>query len=347
MKGRELQVAEWLRSEGPGYPLVLSSRARLARNLEGLPFPAAASEGELEKARGTALEAFFRKADGGGDWNMRFAEELPREDLHYMAEELLVGSSFGERPGGRALAISWPDARSITVNYEDHIRIQAVLPGSQVMKAWRMADEIDSRLEKDVHYCFDNRLGYLTSSPWNVGTGLRISAMLHLPALVISGEMARTMAAIAQAGMFVRGIYGGGSGVFGNIFQISNRRTLGRSEEELISQLESVIRQVADRERTARKVFKRDSRLELEDRVYRSLGVLERARRVGFYEAMELVSSVKLGVDTDILPMPDFSLMYVAVAICPYHLRGILGREVDEEDLDRERAVQIRRLLDL
>jgi protein arginine kinase len=338
---------DWLREQGPGYPLVLSSRARLARNLEGLPFPIAAGEEEFERARGMVLEAVSRRVADDRDWDIRFAEELSRNKLEIMAEDHVTSASFSDRIGGRAVAIGPADGRSVMVNEEDHVRIQAILPGAQFMKAWKAVDEIDSQIESEVQYCFDQRVGYMTSCPSNVGTGLRISAMLHLPALVITGEIGKTISALAQAGIYVRGLYGEGSGVAGNIFQISNRQTLGRTEEYIVSNMDIIVRQVVDNERTARKMMLREDPLDLADRAYRSLGVVERCRRVCYYEALELISLVKLGVETEIVPVRDFNIVEVGVGIGPFHLLEMLGGEAGEEEVDAERAVQLRRMLDL
>jgi protein arginine kinase len=327
--------------------MVLSSRARLARNIEGLPFPCSADEEDLERARGTVLEAVSRQVAKDRDWDIKFAEELSREQLAYMAEEHLTTPMFGEQPQGRAVALNGRGGRSVVVNEEDHARIHSVLPGAQLIKVWRIADKIDSQLENEVQYSFDKKLGYLTSCTSNVGTGLRLSAMLHLPALVITGEIARTISALAQSGIYVRGLYGEGSGVAGNLFQISNRQTLGRTEEEIIGHMDMVVRQVADNERTARKMLIRETPVDLADRVYRALGVVERARRVCFFEALELLSLVKLGVELEVLPVKEFNMLEVGARICPSHIKTVLGAESDEEDIDIERAPHLRRLLDL
>ena len=163
--------ADWMREQGPGYPLVLSSRARLARNLEGLPFPIAAGEEDLERARGMVLEAVSRRVADDKDWQISFAEELSRNTLEMMAEEHLTPAAFSDRVGGRALAVGPNDGRSVMVNEEDHVRMQTILPGAQFMKVWKAADEIDTAIESEVQYCYDQRLGFLTSSPSNVGTG--------------------------------------------------------------------------------------------------------------------------------------------------------------------------------
>jgi protein arginine kinase len=278
---------------------------------------------------------------------VRFAEELTKNELEMMAEEHVTSPSFADRVKGRAVAIGPADGRSVMVNEEDHVRIQAIMPGAQFMKVWKAADEIDNRIESEVQYCFDQTVGYLTSCPSNVGTGLRVSAMLHLPALVITGEIGKTISALGQAGIYVRGLYGEGSGVAGNLLQISNRQTLGRTEEFIVSNMDMTVRQVVDNERTARKMMLRGDPLDLTDRVYRALGVVERCRRVHYYEALELISLVKLGVDTEVLPVSDFNILEVGVGIGPYHLQELLGGEAGEEDIDRERAVHLRRMLDL
>lgn len=339
--------AGWMREKGPGYPVVLSCRSRVARNLEGLPFPVTAGEEDLERARGMVLEAVSRRVASDRDWDVRFAEELSRNQLEMMAEAHTTSPSFSERVQGRAVAVAPVRDCSVMVNEEDHVRIQAILPGAQLINAWKAVDEIDSRIESEVQYSFDQHYGYLTSCPSNLGTGLRVSAMLHLPALVISGEIAKTISALGQAGIYVRGLYGEGTGVAGNLFQISNRQTLGLTEESIVSNMDMIVRQVVDNERTARKMTMRDSAEDLADRAYRALGVVERCRRVSYFEALELISLVKLGVDTEVLPVSDFNMLEVGVLIGPYHLSEALGPEAGDEDVDRERAVQLRRFLGL
>lgn len=339
--------AEWLAQRGPGYPIVLSTRARLARNLEGLPFPACSDEEDLERARGLVLEAVSRRVASDRDWDIRFAEELNRDQMSLMVEEHLTKPSFGDHQQGRAIALHWQTGRTVVVNEEDHARISTILPGAQFMKAWKTVDKVDGQLESEVQYSFDNKLGYLTASTSNVGTGLRLSGMLHLPALVITGDIAKTIAALGQAGVYVRGLYGEGSGVAGNLFQLANRQTLGRTEDEIVAHIDIVVRQVVDNEKTARKLLLRETPLDIADRVYRALGVVERARRLCFFEALELVSLVKLGVELEILPVKDFNMLEVGAAICPCHLKETLGGEAEEDDVDVERAPLLRRLLDL
>lgn len=338
---------DWLSNKGPDYPVVISSRARIARNVDGLKFPTVAGPEELERIRGVVLEVVSKFVAEERDWNISFAEELSSQELGYMVEEHLVSGAFTGDVEGRAIASDWKEARSILVNEEDHIRIQSVLPGAQFMEVWRKADLLDSILDAEILYCFDPDLGYLTSCPSNVGTGLRISAMLHLPALVITGEIARTISALGSAGIYVRGLHGEGSGVAGNVFQISNRRTLGESEESIVSYMEYTVNQIVDNERTARKMMLRDSGTELSDSVFRALGIVERARKLYYQEALELISQLKLGVDLEILPIKEFSLPQVEVSISTNHMAELTGAEIDSETIDRERAIYLRRLLDL
>lgn len=338
---------DWLSKRGPGYPEVISSRARIARNIDGLKFPTVADPEELEMARGIVLEVVSKCVANDRDWNVRFGEELGQDDLGYMVEEHLISTVFTQDITGKAIASDWQEPRGVLVNEEDHIRIQATLPGSRFMETWDVVDGIDSILDKEIMYSFDPRMGYLTSCPSNAGTGLRISAMLHLPALVITGEIAKTISALGSAGIFVRGQHGEGSGVTGNIFQVSNRRTMGESEESIVAYMDHAVQQIVENERTAKKMMLRDSEIELSDRVYRSLGIVERARKLHYREALELLSQLKLGVDLGLLPIKEFSLPQVSVSVSPYHIVEKTGADLESETIDIERAIFIRRLLDL
>ncbi len=338
---------EWASQRGPGYPVILASRARLARNIEGIPFPPAADEDELERVRGMVLESVARRVADDEEWDIKFAEELSRDQLLLLAEQHLISRSFVEKTQGRAVAARWISGRGVIVNAQNHAKIFAIFAGAQLMKAWEVADKIDSNIERDVVYSYDQRLGYLTSSPTDVGTGLRVSIMLHLPALVITGEIGKTMLALGQSEILVRGMHGRGAGVSGNLFVISNKRTLGLSERDIIAQVETVSRKVAENERTARKILLQEYKLDISDRVFRTLGVLERARKLEFLEAVELLSLVKLGVDMEILPISDFNLVDVVMRIGNGHIKALKGFELDEEEVEKERAVHVRRILDL
>lgn len=338
---------EWTLQKGPGYPVILASRARLARNIEGIPFPPVADEEDLERVRGMVLESVARRVADDEEWDIKFAEELSRDHLLLMAEQHFISRSFGDKTRGKAIAARWVSGRGVIVNAQNHAKIFAILAGAQLMKAWELADKIDSSIEQDVVYSFDQRLGYLTASPVDVGTGLRVSIMLHLPALVITGEIGKTVFALGQSEIVVRGMHGRDTGVSGNLFVMSNKKTLGLSERDIIAHVESISRKVAENERTARKILIQENKLEISDRVFRALGVLERARRLEFLEAVELLSLVKLGVDLEILPIADFNIVDAVMRVGNSHIKALKGFELDEEELEKERAIHIRKIMDL
>jgi protein arginine kinase len=232
------------------------------------------------------------------------------------------------------------------VNEEDHIRIQAILPGFQVDEALRLASATDDALEETLDYAFDEDLGYLSACPTNVGTGLRSSAMLHLPALAAVNMLGQVLASVSKVGLAVRGIYGEGTEAVGNLFQVSNQVTMGRSESEIAAHLKAVTRQIVDSERNARSAIMSDARSQLEDRVYRSYGTLTNARMISSEEALKLTSDVRLGVDLGLIPdLPPALLTALSVDIMPAHVQRFVGRELNAWERDVSRATLIRQRL--
>jgi len=229
------------------------------------------------------------------------------------------------------------------VNEEDHLRIQALMPGLQLAAAWELADKVDDALEQYLPYAFSEQRGYLTACPTNVGTGLRASLMLHLPALVSTGQINRIIQAVGRFGLVVRGLYGEGTQALGNIFQFSNQVTLGHTESDIIQHLINVTRQVIDQEREARQMLLRRDKMALEDRVARAYGTLAHARVVSSQEALQLLSDVRLGIDLGILDglKPEI-LQELLVAIRPAHLQMRTGRELSPAERDVLRAALIR-----
>ncbi len=337
----------WVRKSGPEHPYVLSTRARLARNIEGFIFPPAARKEELERVRDVLLETAASRLPAEEDWDVKYVEEIPRLELALMAEERLVVPGFGQEGRGQGVVLRWKEGESVMVNEEDHLRINVILPGVEFMKAWKIADKLDSRVEEEIQYCYDDRWGYLTSCPTNAGTGLRVSAVVHVPGLVMSGEWNMVVMGLGRVGIDLRGIFGEGSPFAGNLVQVSNYSTLGIDEEEILREVERATRQVVEREKTARKVIAKESETELSDSVNRALGILERAQRLYYYEALGMLSLVKLGVELEMLPVKEFSLMDVSVSIAPAHLRYQLGSGVEEGDVDKHRPRMVRRLLGL
>jgi protein arginine kinase len=230
------------------------------------------------------------------------------------------------------------------INEEDHIRIQAILPGFQIKNAWDMANEVDDKIESNVEYAFDEKWGYLTCCPTNVGTGLRASIMIHLPALSITGNINKILHTVTQIGMTIRGLYGEGTEFVGNIFQISNQITLGRSEEELIDNLTAVTTQIIDKEREARNMLLSSNKIQLEDKIWRSLGIMKSARLMKSQECIKLLSDIRLGIDMHIIEsMPIGLLNEIMIETQPASLQKYAGSELGQLERDVLRAEIVRK----
>jgi len=323
---------EWLRSDGPGTDVVVSSRVRMARNFAGLPFPARA--GRIERTQAADLA---RKVILGAELSPKMIwvdlDDLPPLESSVLVERHLISKQHARGEPARALAMSAPDERiAIMVNEEDHLRMQVLRSGLAASEAFADISAIDDRVEAMAEYAYSSRFGYLTACPSNVGTGLRVSVMLHLPALRISGELEKVRRAAKAMNLAVRGFYGEGSEAIGDLFQLSNQTTLGKTEETIIADFEqTVIPQIIDYERLARRQMLEKRRPVLEDHVFRALGTLRSARLLKADEAMQLLSLVRLGVVlgmiTDVSVQTISSLVLLAQ---PAHLQQALGKEMDQ-----------------
>ncbi len=341
-------MTKWMESEGPLKPYVLSSRIRLARNFSFVPFPLAMN-GEM--ANRVIAELKARVINGSDSFQseysaMETALLSPHEKRLYL-EKHLVSAEFikGRLPG--LLLLNQDESVSIMVNEEDHLRIQSLLPGLQLHKAWNAANEADDAIDERMEYAYDERLGYLTSCPTNVGTGLRASVMMHLPALMLTGAMDRILQAASQIGLAVRGLYGEGSEAYGNMVQVSNQQTLGRSERELVDTLNDVAGQIASEERKARELLVRSSGLELEDRIWRSYGILKNSRVLTTREALDRFSDLRLGIETGLFGVMDLNQVDALLfRIQPAFLQETAGRELAVEERDSYRAQWVRERLD-
>lgn len=235
---------------------------------------------------------------------------------------------------------------SIMINEEDHIRIQCLFPGLQLTEALNIANEVDDWMEEHVDYAFDENKGYLTSCPTNVGTGIRASVMMHLPALVLTQQINRIIPAINQLGLVVRGIYGEGSEALGNIFQISNQITLGKSEHDIVEDLKSVVRQLISQERSAREALAKTSNIQLEDRVFRSYGILANSRIIESKEAARCLSDVRLGIDMGYIKnLSKKILNELMILTQPGFLQQYAGGPLRPDERDIRRAALIRERL--
>lgn len=342
-------ISPWMNQEGPDDDIVLSSRIRLARNLKDYSFPIVASSEELEIIVDRFEDGFANQTyDHIGKLELLKMADLQSIEKRVLVEKHLISPNLSEDTNTGAVILSENEEISIMINEEDHIRIQCLFPGFQLTEALYMANSIDDWIEEKVDYAFDEKRGYLTSCPTNVGTGMRASVMMHLPALVMTHQMNRIIPAINQLGLVVRGIYGEGSEAQGNIFQISNQITLGKSEQDIVEDLKSVVVQLISQERNARDSILKSSKIQLEDKVCRSYGTLKYSRIIESKEASQCLSDVRLGIDLGIIEDISRSILNELMILTqPGFLQQYAGRGLDPQERDIRRAALIRERLRL
>lgn len=331
-------ITGWMKSEGEHADIVMATRIRLARNLRGYRFPIAATEEEAllvdKMASGVLLDE-----ENGKDYSYIRMADLPKLDKEVLVEKHLISPQLTNPKKQGAVVLSEDETMSIMVNEEDHIRIQCILPGLQLEEAYRQADEVDDLLEVELPYAFDEQFGYVTSCPSNTGTGMRASVMMHLPALTITKQIKRIVPAISRLGIVVRGSYGEGSKARGNVYQVSNQVTLGKTEEEIIEELSNVTARLIAYEREARKKLVKNSRTALEDRLFRSLGTLVYARLLQSREAAKCLSDVRLGIDLGLIEDVDVSIMNeLMIFMQPAFLQKYADATLTQEERDIFRA---------
>ena len=337
--------SEWMQAKGPDADIVLSSRIRLARNLKDMVFP-----NQLNDQ--VALEMLNRIEEAiksmGPSWNIRFTklDNLSPIQRQVLVEKHLISPALIEEPVKyKAVAVDEHESISIMVNEEDHLRIQILLSGLQLQEVWTIVNQLDDALEQHLDYAYDNHSGYLTACPTNIGTAMRASVMVHLPALVLTRQASQVFTTLAQIGMVVRGLYGEGSDAVGNIFQISNQVSLGLSEEEFIHNLATVTQQIVGRERHARQYLQNNAGIVLADRVERAWGLLTHARIMSSEEALRLLSEVKLGQDLGLLPQTDSMFTQLTLYTRPGFLQAQAGHELQAAERDQMRAQFLREKL--
>lgn len=334
----------WINESGPYSGIVMSSRVRIARNIAGLPFPSIASVEVSQKAVDMVRKSILESNSIlSRDFDFVSLRNLSDVEKYILVEKHLISPDLVERAEVAAALINHNEQISIMVNEEDHIRMQCIFPGFQLDKAWELLNRMDDIVEESIEYSFDEHLGYLTSCPTNVGTGMRASVMMHLPGLVATNYINSVLHTISKVGLTARGLYGEGSEALGDIYQISNQITLGPSEEEIISNINIVVRQIMENERMARQALVQSNRLEFEDRIWRALGILKHARKLSLQEFMSLLSQVRLGVDMGIINGIDVVMLNELMVKCqPAHLQAYIGRETSAEELDVARADRVR-----
>jgi protein arginine kinase len=327
--------------------IILTSRIRIARNIEGKPFPQLLSRDQAQNLMDEVSSAIFDSNSVIADkFSLVRLKDIGNLERLSMVEKHLISMDLVNRYDKTGVLLSHDKTVSIMINEEDHIRLQVIYPGLKVREAYEYANKIDDLIEERLTYAFDNNLGYLTSCPTNLGSGIRASVMFHLPALTMTRNINSVVNAVSQVGMTIRGIYGEGSDAMGNIYQLSNQVTLGLSEEEIINNLLAVVSKIVVQERRARENLLEKQGLEIEDRVYRSLGTLRYARVLGASECLNLLSRVRMGIEMGILKDMEISGMNdLLVKVQPSTLQLIEGEELDSLARDVLRAKIVREAL--
>lgn len=339
------RAGEWLRGDGPMSEIVISSRIRLARNIAGHNFLSRCTRAQRnaieQKARGAVLASADKISDKLFYVDLADAPEIDRQLL---VERHLISKPHALAEGSRGVAVGGDESVSIMVNEEDHLRIQVLRSGLQLEEAWEQINAIDDSLEGVLDFAFHPRFGYLTACPTNVGTGIRVSVMLHLPALKLTGEIEKVFRAAKDMRLAVRGLYGEGTEATGDFYQISNQTTLGKVEEDIIQDFKHVvIPKIIDYEHHARRTLLSDRTVALDDKVYRALGLLRSARLLTSEEVLQQLSHIRMGVNLGRLKGIEVrTLNELLLMSQPAHLQKMLTKKVEGDARRAARADFIR-----
>ena len=333
---------EWLRATGPESDIVISSRIRLARNLAAFPFTSRVSA--LQKSE---IEHLLREKVAQLNLSPRLdylsVASLPALDRQFLVERQLISRELAMVEGPRGVALGPQETLSLMVNEEDHLRLQVMRSGFTLESAYAEIDHVDDLLEQQVTYAFSEEFGYLTACPTNVGTGMRASVMLHLPALETSKHIDKVFRSLQKINLAVRGLYGEGSRASGHFYQISNQVTLGKSEQQILREIHAAVPQIIEFERTARRSWLNDNRQGLQDKISRAYGTLCNATMMTSEETMELLSYVRLGVNLGLiedLSIPTINELFIHTQ--PAHLQKLVGESLDGEARNTARANYLR-----
>ncbi len=341
----------WLDASGEHADIVLSTRIRLARNVEGFAFTPRARDGERLRVLAQVRDAVKEMPALASHVLLRL-DELGEEDRQLLHERHLVSKELAgleeQHPMRTGAALLLADGTGLMVNEEDHLRLQSLRSGFALHEAYAAAQRLDAELGSRVPFAYHEEFGYLTACPTNTGTGLRASVLIHLPGLVLTKEITKVLAGLQQMGLTYRGLYGEGSEVVGNFFQISNQTTLGRTEEELLDHLLRVVRHVIEREEEARRVLLRNAGFIIEDKLWRAYGTLRYARSLTFDEAMNYLSGVRLAVGLKLISgLSVYTLNKLLIFSQAAHLAYAEGRSLSESDANLARARYVREALAL
>lgn len=326
----------WIKDKGPLGDVILSSRIRLARNLSDTPFPPIMDRSTMDSTIHRVHRSILgEESSMEDDYQFLMMDDLSPVDQEVLVEKHLASGDLMDKARRSAILIDRDEQCSIMINEEDHIRLQCILPGYQLQKALEYISDIDDAMEKQLPYAFEQELGFLTSCPTNVGTGMRASVMMHLPALTLTGHMAAIVQTLPKIGVTVRGLYGEGSEAIGDIYQVSNQITLGASEEEIVKNLEGAADQIVEKEHQAREIIRDKGAEDFEDKIWRAYGTLEYARKMDLKEFMSLLSRVRLGAQMGVISQVDAMRMNELMVLGqPAHLRKYGDKDPTIKDLD-------------
>ncbi len=341
------QVGEWLRGEGPYADIVISSRIRLARNLEAFPFLSKASDSDREQIYRVLIDS-VSELKIGDDTLVVDIDDADELDRQLLVERHLISRQHAEGDGTRGVAIAEDEQTAVMINEEDHLRIQGMRSGLQLAGLFEEVNRIDDQLQQRVQYAFDKRWGFLTACPTNVGTGIRVSVMLHLPALKLTGQIEQMFRAAKEMHLAVRGLYGEGTDAIGDFFQVSNQTTLGQTENDIVEHFGSeIIPKIVKFELTAREMLEKDKSTLLDDKIWRAWGTLENARTISSDESLFLLSHLRMGVNMGRCKDIDLSkLNMLFLRSQPAHLQKLEGRRLDGEERSVARARYLRNILE-
>ncbi|MDA1273917.1 MAG: protein arginine kinase [Verrucomicrobia bacterium] len=330
---------------GPHDRIVLSSRVRLARNLRGMSFPGWAKKPERIKALETvrpAVESLEQMSEAFSE----SMDNLTALDKQILVERHLISREHAAKNAGSGLVLNREESLCVMINEEDHLRMQSLRPGLQIKEAWQAIDQIDSLVEKKLDYAFSPTLGYLTACPTNLGTGIRVSAMLHLPALVISEQINQIIQAVNKLGLAVRGLYGEGTEALGNVFQVSNQMTLGELETDIVERLNKVLAQLIEHEENGRASLLENKPKVVFNQIGRAYGILANAHSISSKETMNLLSLFRLGIDLGLFPGTARSLVDELFLITqPAHLQRNYSEKLSADERDLLRSDMLRERL--
>jgi protein arginine kinase len=336
---------EWLRGTGPESDIVISSRIRLARNLAQFPFPNRADDDTKSQIEDSLRSKLDRLRI---DTKLSYVDvaRLESLDRQFLVERQLISREHAEAHGSRGVGIGDEENLSLMINEEDHLRLQVLRSGFALDDCWNAINKLDDAVEEHITYAFSEQLGYLTACPTNVGTGIRVSVMLHLPALVLTQEIKKVFQALQKINLAVRGLYGEGSQAMGDFYQISNQITLGKSEELLINDIRDVVPNIISYERRVRDALVKENRQGLHDQVSRAYGILKNAQTISSEETMHLLSSVRMGVNLgliDDLQIPTVNELFIHTQ--PAHLQKLRREHLKSAERNVARAAYLRQRL--